>query len=46
MFFIFGSEGLNYKTYRPGYRSIRFSLSFILYPRYAIIHTLPVTAGA
>lgn len=32
MFFIFGSEGLNYKTYGPGYRSIRFSWSFILHP--------------
>ena len=32
MFFIFGSEGLNYTTYRPGYRSIRFSPSNILCP--------------
>ncbi len=32
MFFIFGSEGLNYTTYRPGYRSIRFSSSNILCP--------------
>lgn len=32
MFFTFGSEGLNYTTYRPGYRSIRFSSSNILCP--------------
>lgn len=43
MFFIFGSEGLNYKTFRPGYHSIRFSWSIILHTR--SIHTIPVTAG-